>query len=210
VCIDRKALKACLLASVSLLPFALACSSDRTTGRSSSVVSVSGRIGPLQIGRSDARAVIAFAGRRPDAERRGRQFGSALYRAFGYSCSDAASDVGYPLLKGGPYCRTIFFINARTRRLGTFFTSSSRYSEAHGVRIGMKTAVAERLLHKRVYAGCEDDLYFRSRTAALTIAFTGGVTHKIPGSSGLHLVGGHVYAFVLHSPRSDVGVFDCL
>jgi hypothetical protein len=26
----------------------------------------------------------------------------------------------------------------------------------------------------------------------------------------LHVTGGHVYAFVLHSHRTDAGVFDCM
>jgi len=26
----------------------------------------------------------------------------------------------------------------------------------------------------------------------------------------LHVIGGHVYAFVLHSHRTDAGVFDCM
>ena len=44
----------------------------------------------------------------------------------------------------------------------------------------------------------------------LTVAFTGGVGRTNPGSPGLHLVGGHVYAFAAHGGRSDIGVFDCL
>ena len=44
----------------------------------------------------------------------------------------------------------------------------------------------------------------------LTVAFTGGVGQASRGSPGLHLVGGHVYAFAAHGGRSDIGVFDCL
>jgi hypothetical protein len=44
----------------------------------------------------------------------------------------------------------------------------------------------------------------------LTIAFTGGSAGKLNRSTGLHLFGGHVYAFTLHSRRNDIGIFDCL
>ena len=101
----------------------------------------------------------------------------------------------------GPYCRTVFFLDARGGRLGTFFTTSRRYRERHGVRIGMPTATAERLLERRVFVGCESNIYL----GHLTIAFVGGRR----GRRG-YLIGGHVGAFALHGRRHDVGVFDCL
>jgi hypothetical protein len=30
------------------------------------------------------------------------------------------------------------------------------------------------------------------------------------GPPTLHLVGGHVYAFAVHSAQNDIGIFDCL
>jgi hypothetical protein len=151
--------------------------------------------------------VIAFAGR-PDTDRRGsqRNFGSVPYRALGYGCSRRASKAEWSLGPKGPFCRTVFWINLRTRRLGDFYTISRRYEESHGVRIGTATATAERILHQRVYVGCEENL----RDGLLTVAFTGGVGRTTRGSPGLHLVGGHVYAFAAHGGRSDIGVFDCL
>jgi hypothetical protein len=184
-----------------------ACSSGTKAPR---VISVDGRIGTLRIDRSDAAAVIAFAGR-PDAQRRGREFSSATpYLALGYGCVRRRSNLAFPLAKGGPNCRTVYFINARTRKLGDLYTSSARYTEGHGVRIGMRSAEAERLLHRRLYAGCEENIYLGTPAASLTVAFGGGVIRKEPASSGLHVIGSHVFAFVLHGPRSDVGVFDCL
>jgi len=176
-----------------------ACSSGVATAR---VISVDGRIGPLRIDHSDAAAVIAFAGR-PAAERRGRIFGSRAYRAFGYGCATISSDVVFPIVPGGPYCRTIFYLNPRTDRLATFFTTSPRYSEDHGVHIGMRTAEVERLLHKRLYRGCEEDIYLGSPTATLTIAFLGGIVRKEPAASGLHVTGGGVYAltFAVNNPQ---------
>ena len=78
------------------------------------------------------------------------------------------------------------------------------------MRIGMKTAQAELLLHRRVDVGCEENIYLGKRDAALTVAFDGGHPRRVPGSSELHLIGGHVYAFTLHARHSDVGIFDCL
>ncbi len=70
----------------------------------------------------------------------------------------------------------------------------------------MRTSAAERILHERVYVGCEENVHL----GALTVAFAGGAPRREAHSSGLHLIGGHVYAFVLHGRRNDVGVFDCL
>jgi hypothetical protein len=54
--------------------------------------------------------------------------------------------------------------------------------------------------------GCEADLHL----GALTIALTGGSTRKLTRSRGLHLVGGHVYAFAVEGSRNAIGIFDCL
>jgi len=155
---------------------------------------------------SDRAAVIAFAGR-PDAEKRGR--GVAPYDALGYDCGSKRSEQTYPLVPdpyGPPECRTVFWIDVPSGRLENFFTSDSRYVEAHGVRIGMPTARAERLLHRRLFEGCSTNFYLPSaRDRTLTIAFRGGVAPH-----WRHVIGGHVFAFVLHSRRRDAYVFDCL
>jgi hypothetical protein len=166
------------------------------------------------MGQSGAPEVIADLGR-PDAERRGAEPGGPSFRALGYGCFEKPRDDAFPLLETargrvGPYCKTVLWINRRTERLGDFYTSSSRYADSHGVRIGMKTSEAERLLHRRVYVGCEENIYLRTRRALLTIAFAGGVARKVRGSSALHLIGGRVYAFALHGRHDDVGIFDCL
>jgi hypothetical protein len=191
-------------ASLTLLVLAAGCGSGgESVG--SRIITTTGRIGALHLDESDRAAVIAFAGG-PDAERRGQESGYAPYHALGYSCAGTAAPTATPLAADGPYCRTVFFINGHSGRLETFFTTADRYSESHGVRIGMPTAVAERLLHKRLFEGCETNVYLSSATASLTIAFTGGVAHP----PNLSVNGGHVYAFVLHSHRTDAGVFDCL
>lgn len=169
-------------------------------GGSPTLITSTGRIGELQMDVSMRATIVAAAGR-PDAERTGAWNGSRRYRALGFDCSTKRSDRTWPLLAGGPYCRTVFFLDARTGRLGTFFTTSNRYEEAHGVQIGMATATAEQLLRRRVVVGCEANIYSRS----LTIAFAGGRR-----AQNGYLIGGHVEAFALHGRKDDVGVFDCL
>jgi hypothetical protein len=173
------------------------------------------RWAPLVGNRSTRTDVIAFAGK-PDSRRQAVEAGSMLYVALGYGCSAKPGIDVFPLLETaqagrfGPNCRTIFWINRRTGRLGDFFTSSGRYQESDGVRVGMKTAAAERLLHRRADVGCEENIYLGKRDAPLTVAIDGGNPHRLHGSAELHLIGGHVYAFTLHARHSEIGIFDCL
>jgi hypothetical protein len=140
--------------AVGLLLTATACGSPRHV-----VISQDGRIGPLRMDRSTRADVISLAGK-PDAERKGVEYDSTPYVAIGYGCSASLGDDAFPLLeipgKGrvGPDCRTVFWINRRTSRLGDFYTVSRRYTESHGVRIGMGTATAERLLQEKASVGC--------------------------------------------------------
>src|SRR5436190_9267332 len=182
---------------------ALGCGSAHE--RPAAVLTPTGRIGPLRMDMSTRADVIAFAGR-PDAERPGRYSGAAPYRALGYDCSKKR-DYGWPISRK-TWCKTVFFVNERTRRLGNFYTESSRFSERHGVRIGMPTAKAERLLHQLVYVGCEENIHLGAERG-LTVAFTGGRPRRLHNTT-LHLIGGHVYAFAFHGGHSDLGVFDCL
>jgi len=189
--------------ATTLVAVAAGCGSTHTSR--SYVVSVAdARIGPLQLDVSDRAAVVAFAGK-PQLEARGHMPLAAPYDALGYGCSRRTPPGSFPLAPEKPFCRTIFWINERTGRLETFFTGDPRYAETHGTRVGTATAVAERLLHKRLLVGCEENLYFTSTRAYLTIAFAGG-RYRLPSR---HVVGGHVVALVLHSRRSDPGVFDC-
>jgi hypothetical protein len=56
-------------------------------------------------------------------------------------------------------------------------------------------------------AGCSDNFYLPSaEDRTLTIAFSGGTLQR----KTLRVIGGHVFAFVLHSRRRDADVFDCL
>jgi hypothetical protein len=179
------------------------------------VISPDGEIGPLRMDRSTRADVVSFAGK-PDVERLGGEgAGFAGFTALGYGCEAKEQGDRFPMVetsrgREGPDCETIFWVNRRTSGLADFYTSSSEYEEHQGVRIGMKTAEAERLLHRRADVGCEENIYLGKRDAPLTVAFDGGHSHKLRSSSELHLVGGHVYAFALPAGHSDIGIFDCL
>lgn len=190
------------------------CGGSHHTGASGILsVDASGRIGPLRVDVSDRRAVVTFVGK-PDAERRGTSLGttgerSARYDALGYGCARQRpgpnTDV-LPLVRGGPWCRTVYFI--RGERLGLFYTTQARYVDSHGVHVGMATATAERLLRKRIIVGCIAALELTSPgvTPVLRFAFGGGkITHtQLP-----HLRGGRVASLILHSAKHDPGVFEC-
>src|SRR5439155_25110796 len=121
----------------------------------------------------------------PEAAARGRWGGP--YEPLGYGCGLENSDQAYPLVPGNyspPQCVTVFWIDLPSGLLANFFTSDSRYEEEHGVRIGMPTGRAERLLHRRLLTGCGKNIYLPSAgDLRLTIAFDGG----------------QVFAFALHS-----------
>jgi hypothetical protein len=119
---------------------ALGCSAHE---HPSAALTQTGRIGPLRTDVSTRADVIAFAGP-PDAEQPGRYSIFNPYRALGYDCSKKR-DYGWPL-DNRTWCKTVFFVNRRTGRLGDFYTESSRYYERDGVHIGTPTARAERLL----------------------------------------------------------------
>jgi hypothetical protein len=153
--------------------------------------------------RSDAAAVIAFAGK-PDASRVGSEPGNPQYRALGYGCAAKRTGSLMRTVRGGPACQTVFFLDRRTGKLETFYTASPDYADGHGVRAGMTQAEAERRLHARVTIGCNAALHFEGPKASLSISFDGGM------EDGTALTGAHVDALVLHSKRRDAGVFDCL
>jgi hypothetical protein len=164
------------------------------------VVRATGSVGPLRIDRSGRAQVIAYAGK-PDADLRSRG-DTSRYEVLGYGCPRHIRPLRDYLIP----CRTAFYVVRG--RLGLFFTRGKLYSESHGVRIGMPTGRAERLLHLKVYEGCEANLGLQSTKARLTIGFTGGRTRTLH-SGRLLLVGGHVDAFYLHSNDRDPGVTDC-
>jgi hypothetical protein len=200
------------LAAIAVITTMLCASACRTSaggGARPPVLGVSGRVGQLRVDQSIRSEVVASAGR-PEAERRGRSPAwpdGGRYDALGYGCAAKSDADGFPLVRGGPRCRTVFFVDARSGRLGVFYTVGLRYRESHGIRVGMRTAAAERLLGRRLRAGCEDNIHLSGPKAWLTIAFSG---RDIRVNADGMVTGGHVYALVLHGLRHDPGVFECM
>jgi hypothetical protein len=167
----------------------------------SHVVSVDGSVGPLRVDRSGRGQVIAYAGK-PDADLHGRGDDSG-YEVLGYGCQGHVP----PRLRDYLIpCQTAFYLVRG--KLGLFFTRAKAYSESHGVRIGMPTERAERLLRRKVFVGCEANVGQSSKSARLTVAFTGRKTREL-GPGRMLLVSGRVVAFYLHSDDRDPGVTDC-
>jgi hypothetical protein len=182
---------------------ALALAAGCGTKSTSHVISVSGRIGPLQVDRSDREDVIRFAGK-PSVDRRGRMGNAGAYRALGYDCTARNRLNTMPVLEGGPYCRTAYFLERRTRKLVAFFTTAPAFSESHGIRVGTPQRTAERLLHRRLTVGCLASFFLSSPRASLSISFGDGT------ENGTSIKGARVDAFVLHSRHDDLDLFDCL
>ena len=190
---------ACRLPLIALL--LLGTSSAGAAPDAAVSITIDGRIGPLQIDRSTTRSIVGFAGR-PDARRTSRFAAPfAAYTALGYDCR--RTDVGWrsAVTPKGPYCTTVFFVNGRTGRLVAFETSSRRYVGPRAVRVGTRSAVAERLLHRRLLSGCGQYLGFTTNRVSLTLDFIAGTVR--PDRS---VVGAHLADMTVTSRRHDVGV----
>jgi hypothetical protein len=174
------------------------------TGSADSDISIrrSGRIGSLRLDKSTRTSVVATIGR-PDAIRAGRFAGAHLsYVALGYDCRGEERQGTLGLTLRGPYCKTVFLINARTRKLADFFSGSRRYTGPGGIRVGTPSAVAESVLHQRLRRACGETLGLSSRAARLTIEFAGGAER-----GDRSIVGAHLQDFALTSRQHDVGLY---
>jgi hypothetical protein len=178
---------------IALVLIALCCCVPASAAVGGNVITVGGRIGPLQIDKSSRTDVIAYAGK-PDAEVKERVLGFPNYDALGYECSPNESVDALSMGNNGPFCRTIYIVDVPSKKLEDFFTSDSRFREARGVRIGTAASVAERLLRTKIDRNCLTVLKVESPTANLRINFTGG----------------RADAFALHSPRRTSGLFHCM
>jgi hypothetical protein len=110
-------------------------------------VTKTGRVGPLQLGVSTEAEVRAEAGA-PDRTGRGT-FGVTGYpdfQALGYDCADQAAADRISMHPQpnttGPYCRTVFYMNANTGTLAGFETTSNRYETENGVAVGTSSVDA--------------------------------------------------------------------
>jgi pimeloyl-ACP methyl ester carboxylesterase len=123
------------------------------------VVATDGQVGSLALGVSTEADVDSALGR-PDAAEAGtfEVPNTPNYRALGYQCVNTKTSNLIPLVtypqEEGPYCRTVYFIDAQTNRLGGFETVSNRYETANGTRVGMSSAEASRRERQPVQSGC--------------------------------------------------------
>ena len=170
-----------------------ACCVSASAAVGGNVITVGGRIGPLQIDKSGRAEVLAYAGK-PDAEVKERVLGFPAYDALGYECSTKEAADNLSMGNDGPFCRTIFIVDISSHKLEDFFTSDARYQEDRGVRIGTPAAAAQRLLHTTIDHKCLSVLKVESGKALLRISFTGGKAD----------------AFALHSPNRTSGLFHCM
>jgi hypothetical protein len=157
-------------------------------------ISPTGEIGPLHVAQSDRAEVIAFAGK-PDAESRGRYFKEPPFDALGYECAGNQATTQ----RGAPKCRTVFYLDARTRRLALLYTKDPRY-QFRGSHAGMTTVSAQRKLHRRAGFGCGSSIRFYTKRAFLVLMLGGGKS----------LIGKRVAYVVVHSRRLNPHVFDCI
>jgi hypothetical protein len=200
-------MKPALAMTVVLAGAVMLSGSSLATGSARSGISItrSGRIGSLQLDKSTRAAVVAAMGR-PAAVRAGRFIAAHVsYVALGYDCQSAQGHRTLELTYRGPYCTTVFMINRRTGKLADFYTGSRQFEGPGGIHVGIPSAVAERVLHQRLRQACGQTLGGDTRTARMTIEFAGGTVR----SDG-HVVGAHLWYFVLSSRRHDVGLYRTL
>ena len=176
-------------------------------------ITLAGRVGSLQLDSSTDADVFAFAGI-PDATA-GGNFDAIPhgpnYFALGYSCSpDAGRGLG--LVDGSAFCKTVFYINARTQRLVAFHSSSPLYSFRRASP-GMATSRAQRRMHRLAQSGCLTGFFFFSRRnhASLFAEVDGG--RATLHGRGRHTIervsGGHLEAVELETNRHPVGLLFC-
>jgi hypothetical protein len=199
-----------LLLTVVCLLGAAGSSSMAATDSSGVRITSGGKIGPLDMDRSDMSAIVAFAGEPEVDEVDAGAYPGSGWEALGYRCGP--EDTSSPLVATagaqGPYCRTVYYLNSKTDVLGTFFTSMPGFRDAHGVFVGMRTAKADRLEGKKATGGCGQGIFRTTPSGTYHVVITGGHTHR--RGNELVVRGGRVGALVLHSRTNDVGVFDCL
>jgi hypothetical protein len=165
-------------------------------------VGTHGTIGPLQIDRSTRADVVAFMGH-PQVEV--RMYGYFEKRdpldALGYHCG---RDYGAAATKlGATRCLDVFWIDARTGKLGNAMLMDRRFVGPYGIRVGTPSPTAERLLQERLVSGCTEALH----KGSITFLFAGG--RVVPTSTGNHVLGAHVEALVVDG-HEQTGLFECI
>lgn len=190
----RRARIALVAAAVAALA---GCGGSQPKAHSTILVTPAGKVGSLHVDRSNRADVIALLGR-PDAETRGRYVNYAPFDALGYGCKGkSATDKA-----GGPRCKTVFYLRARSGKLALLYAADSRFSY-RGVRPGMPVRAVEKKLHRRPVTGCYDGYRVVTKTGFLVVWISSYGDRK-----------GHVDFLAVHSPRLGIrdnpGVLDCV
>jgi len=122
------------------------CGSGAARG-GSGTVTPDGRIGALRIDVSTAADVVRFAGQPDDTVTRRTGWPDVPpYHALGYGCSHEKKPKYDPAAPLAPHvvCQSVYYINARTRRLAAFWSDSPSFQTVRGTTPGMKQPAADR------------------------------------------------------------------
>ena len=183
-------------------------------GGGSGIVSPAGRVGGLRIDRSTPADVRRFAGPPAFAGRgtTSANFADILpsYEALGYGCSrQRTRSLG--LDPGGArpthtWCRTVYFVNPKTGKLGGFWTYSTAFRTIKGSRPGMRQEEADRREGAHPYIHALTGINRGTRTANLFIENAGCK----PGANlnASPCLGGHVTDLILEDARHPVGLLE--
>jgi hypothetical protein len=178
------------------------------------IVSLVGQIGAAKLGRTTVAEVQKLIGA-PEAEADDNfQFpGAPQYTALGYGCSgEPARDrraLTYYDRSGGPYCRTVYYINQGSEVLGSFWTSSPGFHTSHGTHVGVTQQTASRRERRRATVGCHTGILEASRTVTIHIGIAGGRFQSGPRGQPDRLVGGRVAELAIDSHSDGVGLLFC-
>ena len=145
-------------------------------------------VGTLKLESSSGSDVQAAAGP-PDATAQGSFEVPTVpdYRALGYGCSSESSSGGTPLVSAGPYCQTVYYLDAGTNVLQAFYTRSTNFHTRHGTSVGITAAQAEQREGVTVTSGCHQGIELFSNNPA-------DVLMDIPSSSAVPAATDTVYA----------------
>jgi hypothetical protein len=177
---------------------ALAPTRSSASSVPSGLVTLSGRIGAVQLNVSSTAAIEAAVGQ-PEIQTSGVfDPGLAPYLALGYECS--GPDISQ--------CATAYYVNEATGRLESFATTSSAYHLPSSARVGMSGTRASRLTHHRDIGGCLQGISLTSHVLTMYLATRGGRMHVTPGGP-LVVSGGRVISIAVEDRKHGVGVLFC-
>lgn len=139
------------------------------------IVSSAGEIGSLNLDRSTAADIERVEGK-PAFIGTG-SFDDAFagfpktYRALGYGCDGRRATGIDPgaYRRTGTYCRTVYYLNPHTNKLGAFWTDSVTFRTRAGTRPGSDLRGAVRLERAPAYAGARSGISHITRVAQLIL-----------------------------------------